>query len=108
LLRAVETLTDRLVVKAPQLVDNKTTNLCENFMSIRCKMDGGKFYNRIQRGSFHYRCMAAALRVQRGPKWLSYVWESLESVGECFEQIATRRKRRYTVDHARKVSVKYK
>ena len=31
LLRAVETLGDRLVVKAAQLIHNKTTNLCENF-----------------------------------------------------------------------------
>ena len=60
--------------KAAQLIHNKTTNLCENFMSICCKMDGGKFYNRIQSGSFNHRCMAAALRVQCGPRWMTHVW----------------------------------
>ena len=32
LLRAVETIGDRLVSKAAQLVHNKTTNICENYM----------------------------------------------------------------------------
>ena len=36
-------------------------------MSIRCNMDGSKFYNRIQSGSFQHRLMAAALQVQYGP-----------------------------------------
>jgi len=108
LLRAVETLSDRLVVKAPQLVNNCTTNLCENFMSIHCKMDGGKFYNQMQRGSFYYRSMAAALRVQRGPNWLSYFWESFMSVGECFNEVSTRRKHQHTLDGGRKVLLKYK
>ena len=75
LLRGVDTIGDRLVTKAAQLVHNKTTNLCENYMSIRCKMDGGKFFNRIQSGSFQHRCMAAALRVQYGPGWVAHVWQ---------------------------------
>jgi len=54
LLQAVETLADRLVIKAPQLIHNKTTNIYENFMSICCKMDGGKFFNRVQSGSFQH------------------------------------------------------
>ena len=66
-LHDVEAVGDRLVAKAAQLVQNKTTNITENFMSIRCKMDGGKYYNRIQSGSFQHRSMAAALRV---PVWL--------------------------------------
>ena len=36
----VELCGDKLVSKAAQLVSNKTTNISENFMSIRCKMDG--------------------------------------------------------------------
>ena len=43
LLRAADTLEDRLVKKAAQLIHNKTTNLYENLMSIHCKIDGGKF-----------------------------------------------------------------
>ena len=37
LLKLVDIIGDRLVSKAVQLVQNKTTN----FMSVRCKMDGG-------------------------------------------------------------------
>ena len=37
----VESCGDRLVSKATQLVSNKTTNISGNFMSIRCKLDGG-------------------------------------------------------------------
>ena len=50
----VESCGDRLVSKAAQLVSNKTTNISENFMSIRCKMDGGKYFNRVQSGSFQH------------------------------------------------------
>ena len=104
LFRAVDTLGDRLVAKAPQLISNKTTNICENFMSIRCKMDGGKYFNRVQSGSFHHRCMAAALRVQCGP-----IWKVLfHSVGETLYTGCNRRKRKVTLDNARKVLLKYK
>ncbi|XP_065906075.1 uncharacterized protein [Dysidea avara] len=74
LIQAVDTLADRIVSKAAQLIRNKTTNLCENYMSIRCKMDGGKYFNRVQSGSFQHRCIAAALRVQCGPDWIAQVW----------------------------------
>ena len=49
----IDTLADRLVSKASQLIQNTTANLSENFISIRCKMDGGKFY-KIQSGSFQH------------------------------------------------------
>ena len=53
--------------------------------------------------------MAAALRVQNGPDWISHVWKSLFSfVGEVLETGSNRRKRRHHFDHSRKVSVKYK
>ena len=97
------------MMKAAQLIDNKTTNLCENFMSIRCKMDGGKYFNRIQSGSFNHRCMAAALRVQCGPRWMTHVWKSLfDSVGETLDTYTNRRKRKHNFDSARKVLQKYK
>jgi len=109
LFRAVDTLGDRLVAKASQLIHNKTTNLCENFMSIHCKMDGGKYYNRVQSGSFNHRCMAAALRVQCGPKWITHVWRTLfHCVGETIDIGSNRRKRKLTLDGARKVLYKYK
>ena len=50
----VEAAGDRLVSKAAQLMQNKIINITENCMSIRCKMDGGKFYNRIHSGSFQH------------------------------------------------------
>ena len=109
LFRAVDTLGDRLVAKASQLISNKTTNICENFMSISCKMDGGKYFNRVQSGSFHHRCMAAALRVQCGPNWIAHVWKTLfHSVGETLNTGCNRRKRKLTLDNARKVLLKYK
>ena len=64
LFRAIQGAGDRIVTKASQLVGNHTSNLCKNFMSIRSKMDGGKFFNWVQGGSFQHRSMAAALRVQ--------------------------------------------
>ena len=50
ILHDVEEAGYRLVAKAAQLLQNKMTNITENFMSIRCKMDGGKYFNRIQSG----------------------------------------------------------
>ena len=46
----VESCGDRLVSKAAQLVSNKTTNISENFMSIRCKMDGGNILIEYNQG----------------------------------------------------------
>ena len=43
-------------------------------MNIHCKFDGGKFYNRIQRGFFKHRTYGAALRFQLGPDWTSKAW----------------------------------
>ena len=65
------------MAEAAQLIQNKTTNITENFMFIRCKMDGGKFYNRIQSGFLQHRSMAAALRVQCGLGWTTPVFSSL-------------------------------
>ena len=59
---------------APQLISNSTSNVAESFMNIRCKFDGGKFYNRIQRGSFQHRTYGAGLRFQLGPDWSSKAW----------------------------------
>ena len=61
LFHAIQGANDRIVTKASQLASNHTSNLCENFMSIQSKMDGGKFFNRVQGGLFQHRSMAAAL-----------------------------------------------
>ena len=95
--------------KAAQLVHNKTTNICEIFMSVCCKMDGGKFFNRIQSGSFQHRCMAAALRVQYGSGWVAHIWRSLfHTASDIMDIHAAQRKRKHSLDSARKVTLKYK
>ena len=74
LLLDVEILVSRLVAKAGQLIGNFTTNLAENWMSIRCKFDGGKVINRCQSGSWEHRCMGAGLRLNIRPNWGPQVW----------------------------------
>ena len=73
-------------------------------------MDGGKFYNRIQSGSFQHRCMAAALRVQNGSGWTTTVLQSMGCTDnlELSKQFTIRRKRKHDHDLARKLSLKYK
>ena len=73
-------------------------------------MDGGKFFNRIQSGSFQHRCMAAALRVQHGPGWIGTVLTSMGISGQLqlLDQFTNRRKRKHVQDAARKISLKYK
>ena len=56
---------DRLVSMAPQLITNTTANLAECYMNIRCKFDGGKFYNHMQRGSFQHGVMEQVF----GSRW---------------------------------------
>ena len=60
LLLDIEVLVSRLVAKASQLIGNFTTNLAENWMSIRCKLEGGKVINRSQSGSWAFRVWVLA------------------------------------------------
>ena len=48
----IQRLVGRLVAKADLLLGNFTTNLCEGWMHIRTKFDGGKQINRVQSGSW--------------------------------------------------------
>ena len=77
LFRKVMACGDRLVVLAPQLIQNLTSNLAECYMGLRTICDGGKQYNRIQKGSFEHRCYAAGLRAQNGPEWGIKVLEAV-------------------------------
>lgn len=74
LLHDIEVLVSRLVAKAGQLIGNFTTNLAENWMSIRCKFEGGKVINRSQSGSWEFRCMGAGLRENLGSTWGPQTW----------------------------------
>ena len=72
-------------------------------------MDGGKYFNRVQSGSFQHRCMAAALRIQHGTGWLADVWKlALSCVGDVLVKFSKNRKRHHTTDIARKIKDKYK
>ena len=71
-------------------------------------MDGGKYYNRIQSGSFQHRSMAAALRVQYGPGWTTSILNSFGIHSTLCDEFTNGRKRKHNNDSARKVSLKYK
>ncbi len=73
----VQELVSRLVSKARRLIKNTTTNLAENWMQIRCKFDGGKVVNRIQSGSFQFRCSGAGLQKNLGKTWGVSMWEKM-------------------------------
>ena len=64
-------------------------------MSIRCKMDGGKYYNRLQLGSFENRSMAASLRVQYGPGWFDPVLNKMGIQSGPLSAFIIRRKRQH-------------
>ena len=78
-------------------------------MSVRGKMDGGKVYNRVQRGSFQHRSMATALRLQLGPGWVSKFWErEVGEPGMFMLKFQHSRKQKLEFDTARKITEKYK
>ena len=103
---AIESASYRIISKAAQLVGNHTGNLCENFQS---KMHGGKFFNRVQSGSFQHRSMAATLRVQFGPECVSKFWErKIGEAGMYLSKFGQSRKRKLDFDTSWKISEKYK
>ena len=68
-LHDIEAARDRIVAKAAQLVQNKTTNITENFISIRCKMDGGNTtigYNRDHSSIVQWQLHSMSNLVQVG------------------------------------------
>ena len=77
LMHDVQMLVSRLVEKAPQLIDNFTTNLAEAWMHIRCKFDGGKVINCSQSGSWQHRCTGAGLQHNLGKTWGPQVWAEM-------------------------------
>jgi hypothetical protein len=66
MLKDVQDQLRKVSVKADRLIDNFTSNLAEAWMNIRAKFDGGKFYNRCNRGSWQARCFGGALRMNLG------------------------------------------
>ena len=68
----------------------------------------GKYYNRIQRGSFQHRSMAAALRVQFGAGWTTSILNSFGIHSTLCDEFTNSRKRKHNRDSVRKISQKYK
>lgn len=101
---------DRLVSMAPQLISNSTSNVAEAFMNIRCKFDGGKYYNRIQRGSFQHRTYGAGLRFQLGPDWSSKSWSKTTGIepGELRMSFSEHRVNEHEKMMKRKSTTEYK
>ena len=98
-----------MVNKAAQLIQHQTTNLSESYMSVRSKLDGGKFYNRVQSGSFQTRCTAAALRLQLGPGWAGEFWQRrIGTPNEVQIKLGLTRKRKHELDTSRKHTAQYK
>ena len=73
----LQSILSRLVRKASQLIDNRTTNMAESWMHIRSKFDGGKVINRSQSGSWEHRCMGAGLQQNLGKQWGTEIWEKI-------------------------------
>lgn len=65
----VTALVNRLVLKAPRLIKNKTSNAAEFYMSLLAKYNAGKRINFSQRGSFQRRSYIAGLQFQKGYPW---------------------------------------
>ena len=77
MLADINILLQRVASKADRLIDNFTSNLAEAWMNIRTKFDGGKQYNRCNRGSWHARCYGGALRMNIGVEWSPKVWQTV-------------------------------
>ena len=101
---------DCLVSMASELISNSTSNVTESFMNIRCKFDGGKFFNRIQRGSFHHRTYGAGLRYQLGPDWSAKAWSETTGIkpGELAKEFGECKAHEHTKAMKRKATVQYK
>ncbi|CAC5370712.1 unnamed protein product [Mytilus coruscus] len=82
-------LLNNVARKARSLIGNFTTNLAECWMHMRTKFDGGKMLNHCNRGAWHTRCYATALRFNKGPLWSPNVWEQAtkSTPGVYFEKL---------------------
>lgn len=75
IIQDVSVFLNRIAEKADRLIGCTTSNLAECWMSIRTKFDGGKMYNRCNRGSWHSRCYGGGLRMNLGPEWSPMVFK---------------------------------
>lgn len=91
IIQAVHDILRPVVQKADRLIGNYTSNLAENWMSIRAKFDGGKVVNRCQRSAWNTRCYAAALRKNMGPSWSPITWQRVtgQPASQPFQKLYT-------------------
>ncbi|CAC5421049.1 unnamed protein product [Mytilus coruscus] len=92
--RDLALLLNNVARKARSLIGNFTTNLAECWMHMRTKFDGGKMLNHCNRGAWHTRSYATALRFNKGPTWSPNVWEQAtkSTPGVYFEKLYEQRK----------------
>ena len=93
--------------QASQLGSNKATNISENFVNSM-ENGWGKYFNRVQSGSFQHQSMAATLRVQYGPGWTTSILHQIGIKSQPQEEYTKRRKQKCDLHNARKVCQKYK
>lgn len=91
-------------------VGNFTTNLCESWMHIRSKFDGGKQINRIQSGSWQNRCAGASLRQNLGPAWGPTVWKEITNseANDTFTKVSNTLEKEATTSRMKKATVEAK
>ena len=89
----ISVILSRVADKADRLLGNFTTNLAESWMSIRMKFDGGKVFNRCQRGSWHGRCNGGGLRKNLGCNWSPKAWSIATKTepGRAFDRLYAQR-----------------
>ena len=87
-------------------IGNFTTNLCESWMHIRTKFDGGKQINRSQSGSWGGRCAGAGLRCNEGAGWGPSMWKTAVCTepSDVFKLAAANAVKRTDNDRKRKAS----
>ncbi len=78
-------------------------------MSIRARFDGGKFVNKVQRGSFEHRCQGASLRWQHGHDWHTKAWERVTNTpaGPVLQSHVRGVEKKHKVDTARQQTSRY-
>ena len=59
----------RIAAKVDRIYNGLTSNLAEAYHAVRCKFDGGKFRNLVQKGNFEIRSYCAALQFNLETMW---------------------------------------
>ena len=110
LLEKVKACGDHLVMLSRQVLDNKTSNLAECYMSIRIVFNGGKQFDCIQSIAFEGQCYTAGLRVQVSPTWQLQTLEHTMRVtsGKVLEAAVKRKVTQLEKDKDRKTTDQYK